>query len=187
LFDGRYFPYILVGFVTFFAFSMMSQTIGFYLQDRFVLDGRATAQALGLGMGVAAVMSFFSQAFLAGRVKVNPIRLMLLGIPVLMVGYALLLSAGSIAALIAFLGILGLGLGMVSPGFASGASLSVGPEEQGAVGGLISACPAAGFVLGPIVGTSLYQIHPALPYLCACLLMLPLMVFVWRFAGKDRR
>ena len=40
-------------------------------------------------------------------------------------------------ALVICLGILGLGLGMVAPGFTAGASLAVGPEEQGAVGGLI--------------------------------------------------
>lgn len=183
LFDKRYFPFILVGFLTFFAFSMMSQTIGFYIQDRFVLDGRATAQTIGMGMMVSAIMSFFSQAYLAGRVKMKPIRLLDIGLPTLLFGYALLPFAGHIAMLIACLGVLGLGLGMVSPGFTAGASLSVGPEEQGAIGGLISACPAGGFVLGPIVGTSLYQIHPTLPYLCACLLMLPLIIYARRL-GK---
>jgi len=187
LFDRRYFPYILVGFCTFLAFSMTSQTIGFYFQDRFVLDGKATAQAIGLGMGVSAGMSFFSQAFLAGRLKLKPGRLMLLGLPVLMVGYALLLCAGSIAELVVYLGILGLGLGMVSPGFTAGASLAVGPKEQGAVGGLISACPAAGFVLGPIIGTSLYQFHHTLPYLCGCLLMVPLVIYAWRFERGNRQ
>ena len=181
-FDKRYFPFILVGFMTFFAFSIMSQTIGFYIQDRFNLDGRATAQALGMGMMISATMSFFSQAFLAGRVKMTPIRLINLGLPVLLLSYALLPFAGSIVVLIAFMGVLGLGLGMVSPGFTSGASLSVGPKEQGAVGGLISACPAAGFVLGPIVGTSLYQIHHTLPYYCSCLLMLPLLIYTLRFS-----
>jgi len=181
LLDQRYFPYILIGFLTFFAFSMTSQTIGFYFQDRFVLDGKATAQALGMGMMFSASMSFFSQAFLVGRLKLNPFQLMNLGLPVLMIGYAALLFAGSIATLALFLGILGLGLGMVSPGFTAGASLSVGPEEQGAVGGLISACPAAGFVLGPLIGTSLYQLDHRLPYVCACGLMLPLIIYVWRF------
>ena len=180
-FDKRYFPFILIGFMTFFAFSIMSQTIGFYIQDRFALDGRATAQALGIGMMVSAAMSFISQAYLAGRVKMTPIRLINLGLPVLLLGYALLPFADSIASLIAFMGVLGLGLGLISPGFTSGASLSVGSKEQGAVGGLISACPAGGFVLGPIVGTSLYQIYPTLPYFCACLLMLPLIIYVRRF------
>jgi MFS family permease len=181
LLDRRYFPYILIGFLTFFAFSMMSQTIGFYFQDRFSLDGQATAQALGMGMMVSAVMSFFSQAFLVARFKLKPIRLMNLGLPVLMAGYALLLWAGSIISLIVILGILGLGLGLVSPGFTAGASLSVGSEEQGGIGGLVTACPAAGFVLGPIIGTSLYQLHHTLPYLCASVLMLPLAFYSWKF------
>ncbi len=186
LFDGRYFPFILVGFVTFLAFSMVSQTIGFYFQDRFALDGQATAQALGMGMMVSAGMSLFAQAYLVRRANMTPTRLMHLGLPILLVGYPALLLAGSIPALVALLGILGLGLGLVSPGFTAGASLAVGPKEQGAVGGLVSACPAAGFVLGPLVGTSLYQINPAYPYLCACLLMIPLTVYSWRLWGTGR-
>jgi len=83
------------------------------------------------------------------------------------------------------MGILGLGLGLVSPGFTAGASLSVGPDEQGAVGGLISACPAAGFVLGPLIGTSLYQVNPVYPALCAALLMIPLTLYAWRFRDPD--
>lgn len=180
LFDKRYFPYILIGFLTFTAFSMMSQTIGFYFQDRFTLDGKATAQALGMGMMTSALMSFISQAFLVSRAKMSPFKLMNLGLPILMLGYLLLPFASSITALIAFLGILGLGLGLVSPGFTSGASLSVGPEEQGAVGGLISACTAGGFIIGPLVGTGLYQIDPTWPYFSACILMLPLIIYARR-------
>jgi MFS family permease len=107
----------------------------------------------------------------------TPRKLMNLGFPILALGYASLLFAGSISMLIAFMGILGLGLGLASPGFTAGASLVVGPDEQGAVGGLISACPAAGFVLGPLVGTSLYQLDPVYPYLLACLLMVPLTIY----------
>lgn len=184
LFDGRYFPFILVGFVTFFAFSMTSQTIGFYFQDRFVLDGQATAQAVGLGMGFSAVMSFLAQTFLAGRGRLSPTRLMNLGLPVMLLGYGLLPWAGSIAALVTTMGILGLGIGMVSPGYTAGASLAVGPEEQGAVGGLISACPAAGFVVGPMVGSSLYQLQPTLPYYCAGALMLPLILYTRRLRTR---
>jgi MFS family permease len=186
LLDKRYFPYILVGFLTFLAFSMTSQTIGFYIQDRFVLDGKDTAQALGSGMMVAACMSFRAQAFLAGKLKLTPIRLMTFGLPILMVSYGLLLFAASIAMLVVFLGVLGLGLGMVSPGFTAGASLAVGPDEEGAVSGLVSACPAAGFVLGPIFGSSLYQIDHTLPYICSLVLMLPLTLYVWSFGRRKR-
>jgi MFS family permease len=177
LFDRRYFPYILIGFVTFLAFSMMSQTVGFYLQDRFVLDGRATAQALGLGMMVSSILSLFSQSVLVRRAGMTPRRLMNLGLPVLLTGLVALPFAGSIPWLVVCLGLHGLALGLISPGFTAGASLAVGAREQGAVGGLVSACPAAGFVLGPILGTSLYQLHPHLPYFCAALLILPLLVY----------
>ena len=184
--DKRYFPYILIGFLTFLAFSMTSQTIGFFIQDRFLLDGKSTAQAHGSGMMVAACMSFFSQTYLAGRLKLSPIRLMTFGLPILMISYGLLLFASSIAMLIVFLGLLGLGLGMVSPGFTAGASLAVGPNEQGAVSGLVSACPAAGFVLGPIFGTSMYQINHALPYIIALVLMLPITLYLWWFGQRER-
>jgi MFS family permease len=187
LFDRRYFPFILIGFGTFLAFSMVSQTIGFYFQDRFALDGRGTAQALGLGMMVSSGMSFFSQAVLVRRAGMTPNRLMNLGLPLLLIGFPALLLADRIPILVALLGILGLGLGLVSPGFTAGASLAVGPKEQGAVGGLISACPAAGFVLGPLIGTSLYQLNPAYPYLCAGLLMIPLTVYAWRLRDRVRR
>ena len=182
--DGRYFPFILVGFVTFFGFSMMGQTIGFYIQDRFHLDGQATAQAIGLGMGGSALMSFLAQTFLAGRGRLSPKQLMNLGLPILLLGFGLLPLAGSLAMLVVTMGILGMGIGMVSPGYTAGASLAVGPEEQGAVGGLISACPAAGFVLGPIVGTSLYQLQPTLPYYCAAALMLPLILYARRLSRR---
>jgi MFS family permease len=138
-------------------------------------------------MMVASIMSFFAQSFLAGRLKMHPIRLMVVGLPILMSSFGLLLFASSIPMLVAVLGILGLGLGMVSPGFTAGASLAVGPDEQGAVGGLVSACPAAGFVLGPIFGTSLYQIDHTLPYICALVMMLPLTLYAWRFARIVQR
>jgi len=186
LFDRRYFPFLAVGFLTFFAFSMMSQTIGFYLQDRFVLDAKATAQALGAGLMLSALMSLLAQTLVVRRAGMTPLRLMRRGLPVLLVGFLGLLVAGSIPLLVIAMGVIGLGLGMVAPGFTAGASLAVGPDEQGAVGGLVSACPAGGFVLGPLVGTSLYQLQPVLPYLVAALLMIPLAVYTWRLRLPPR-
>jgi len=186
LFDRRYFPFLAVGFLTFFAFSMMSQTIGFYLQDRFVLDAKATAQALGAGLMLSALMSLLAQTLLVRRRGMTPVRLMRSGLPLLLIGFAGLLVAGRLPLLVAAMGVLGLGLGMVAPGFTAGASLAVGPDEQGAVGGLVSACPAGGFVLGPLVGTSLYQLQPVLPYLAAGLLMIPLILYTWRLKPHVR-
>jgi MFS family permease len=185
LLDKRVFPYALVGFATFFTFSVASQTLGFYIQDRFVLDGQATAQVIGLGMMTASATSFLAQVFLANRHKLSPIQLMTWGLPIAMISYGALLFAGNITLLVIVLGLLGFGLGLASPGFTAGASLAVGPEEQGAVSGLMSACPAAGFVLGPVAGTYLYQLGQTLPYICAFALMLPLIIYVLRLARAE--
>ncbi len=182
VFDRRYFPFLFVGFTAFTAFSMMTQTIGFYFQDKFVLDGKATAQAIGAGLMVTAITSLFAQVFLVRRFRMTPIGLLKVGLPILMIGYASLLFADHIIVLIGFLGILGLGQGMVAPGFTAGASLSVSSDEQGAVGGLTAACPSGGFVLGPLIGTSLYQVNHTLPYICAGILMA--LVFIYAFKMK---
>ena len=182
--DKRYFPYILVGFLTFFSFSIMSQTIGFYFQDRFILDGRQTAHALGTGMMFSALMSFFSQSFLVGRLQIKPLQLMRLGLPILILGYGLLPFLHHLPLVFTDLALLGLGLGLVAPGFTAGASLAVGPTEQGAIGGIVSACPAAGFILGPLIGTTLYQWNDSLPYLCSALLMAPLIIYVWNLGER---
>jgi MFS family permease len=60
-------------------------------------------------------------------------------------------------AVLTSMALIGAGLGLLMPAVSAGASIAVEPEEQGGVAGLISACPAAGFVLGPVTGGFLYQ------------------------------
>ena len=72
--------------------------------------------------------------------------------------------------------LIGAGLGLLMPAVAAGASVAVGPEEQGAVAGLVSACPAAGFVVGPIRGGFLYQHSPTAAAWTAATLLL--VVFI---------
>jgi MFS family permease len=67
------------------------------------------------------------------------------------------------------------------PAIAAGASLAVAPDEQGAVAGLVSACPAIGFVVGPISAGALYQVHPSLaPMFSAAVFFLVLVLLVLR-------
>ena len=60
------------------------------------------------------------------------------------------------------MGFLGIGMGLCMPAISAGASLAVEAEEQGAVAGMVSACPAFGFMIGPITAGFLYQIHAPL-------------------------
>ena len=72
-------------------------------------------------------------------------------------GTAIISALVSWGAVLTSMVLIGAGLGLLMPAVAAGASLAVGAEEQGSVSGLVSACPAAGFVLGPISGGFLYQ------------------------------
>ena len=123
------------------------------------------------------LLRLLAQTLLVQRLRLAPTHLLVSGLPLLLVGFVLLPLAGNIPALVGVLGILGLGMGLIAPGFTAGASLAVGADEQGAVGGLVSACPAAGFILGPMLGTTMYQHIHVLPYFCAAGLMLPLLVY----------
>jgi MFS family permease len=65
------------------------------------------------------------------------------------------------------------------PAISAGASLAVSPEEQGAAAGLVSSCPAIGFIAGPIIAGALYQVHPSLaPLFSAAVFFLVLAILV---------
>lgn len=42
-------------------------------------------------------------------------------------------------------------------------TLLVGPEQQGAVAGMITATTGATFIVGPVLGAALYQLAPVAP------------------------
>ncbi|MBU3916600.1 MFS transporter, partial [bacterium] len=179
-FDSRYVSYMIVGVVMFMAFAVINQTIGFYFQDRFSLDGKTTAQTVGVAMMVSAIISLLAQGLLVQGLKWAPLKLIRTGTPVMLVSFLMLLFGNSLIVFIGAMGFLGLGFGLAGPGFMAGASLTVSSEEQGALAGLTNACPAFGFIIGPLVGTALYQMNPIYPYLFISLVFIPLMIFTFR-------
>jgi DHA1 family tetracycline resistance protein-like MFS transporter len=76
------------------------------------------------------------------------------------------------------LGSLGLGLGLVRPGSAAGASLAVTADEQGAVAGLLGGLAVLGNVFGPMLGTTLYTLSPRAPYVLNGVIMAAVLAFV---------
>ena len=91
-------------------------------------------------------------------------------------------SAQGLTSLLVGMAFMGAGLGLLGPAIAAGASLAVSRDEQGGSAGLITACPAAGFVMGPILGGALYQISPTYPPLFAGFIT----IVVLSYAMKSR-
>lgn len=163
----------------FIGFSGIQQTLGFQLQDKLNLTGIQTAQMTGAALLVSAVFTFFIQVTVMQRVKLEPTQFIKLGLIALLFGAGIVAAFDRFAVLAVGMAFLGAGLGLCMPAIAAGASLAVEPEEQGAAAGLVSSCPAIGFVAGPLCAGALYQVHgPLAPLFSAAVFFVALVILV---------
>lgn len=177
--DKRVFPFLAVGVTMYTGFSVVQQTLGYYFQDKLHLSAVQTAQQVGYAMMGTAVASLLSQVLVVQGARWRPVTLMRCGFMLMALGFLGLALADTALTLSACMVVVGMGMGMAGPGFSSSATLSVSAHEQGAIAGLISACPAMGFVTGPLLGAALYHANPHAPYVVASVMFLPLIAFVW--------
>ncbi|TCO75107.1 MFS transporter [Chromatocurvus halotolerans] len=175
--DPRLRAYVLTAIALFTGFSAIQQTLGFLVQDTLELDGIATAQMTGAALMVSAIFTFTVQVTAMQWLKLQPGTFIRLGLLAMLVGAAILGGGSAFLLLAAGMAFLGAGLGLTMPAIIAGASLAVSADEQGGAAGLIAACPAIGFVAGPLCGGLLYQVEPALaPLFAALIFFLALLV-----------
>lgn len=179
-FDPRLIRILAIGIGIFFAFAVVQQTLGFLIQDRLALPPMKAAGKVGIAMMFAAIASISAQLLIVQKLTWPPERLLKTATPLMLVGVALLMVAQDNYLIIVAISLAGLGVGLGMPGVTSAASLMVGPKEQGAVAGLMSAAPALGYTLGPVVGTGLYQLNPLYPYLLVIFIFVPVIWTVWK-------
>ncbi len=172
MFDGRLLPFLFFGFCALLVLSMVQFTIGFLVQDRFGLDAIETTRQTGLVVMGSGVALLFTRLVLIQVFRPSPMKLLWVGMPLMLASLLLMAFAVSILHLLLAMVLLGLGIGMVQPGFRSAITFVVEPREQGAAAGLASAMPGYGFLFGPALGTGLYSVDPFLPYLVTALVVL---------------
>ncbi|MFN4072232.1 MAG: MFS transporter [Thermus sp.] len=170
--DGRVFPLLLLGFSLNLSGVALEQTVAFYFQDRLGLSGVETARSVGLALVLYGLVAVFIQGFLVRRFSWPPRTLLLLGLPVGILGFLLLVVAQGFPLLALGLALQGAGTALAGPGVTAALSLAVGEGEQGLVAGLNASAQALGRMLGPILGTGLYRIFPEAPYLLGATLLL---------------
>jgi MFS family permease len=73
--------------------------------------------------------------------------------------------------------VVSMGVGFARPGFTAGASLAVGPGEQGAVAGLMMSIAGISYLVPPVIGVALYQLVGFGPF-AANAVLLALAFFV---------
>lgn len=156
--DRRIRVYLATAVGLFVGFSGIQQTLGFQLQDKFLLNGIETAQMTGAALLVSAVFTFLIQVTVMQRTALKATRFILLGLSSLFVGAVVIAVSNTFLVLGVGMAFVGTGMGLCMPAISAGASLAVSPAEQGAAAGLVSSCPAIGFVAGSICAGALYQI-----------------------------
>lgn len=186
LFDRRVWKYLFI--ITSLQASVLAIqiTTGFFIEGHFHLSSSGTARTVGLLFMLAGAVSVLSQWLFVRRMKLSSKALLAIGTPIFLLSAASLSFHNYLQAVYTGFILLGLGIGFVLPGATSGASLSVDQAEQGAVAGRISAAQGLGTALGPIVGTSLYNLNPLFPYIFTGILFSIASVFVWQRHGSIR-
>ncbi|HTT99449.1 MAG TPA: MFS transporter [Rhizomicrobium sp.] len=170
--DRRIWPFIVFGVGISTAGAVPIQTIGYLFIDVLHYTPKEAPQYTGIGLVAGAVAAMFAQLVVVQRFKLSARTLMRWGGAICIVSFALFAIGRQFGPLVFALMINGLGFGMVRPGYAAAASLSVDPHEQGAIAGLTGATAGAGFIFGPMLATGLYRISPSAPFLFGGGLML---------------
>ncbi|MGA8117083.1 MAG: MFS transporter [Actinocatenispora sp.] len=181
--DRRMWPFLTIGFGLYLALAIVLMTIGFLLQDRLHLATRDTGPVTSLVMLAGAGMIILVQVVAVPRLGWTPVRLIRVGAVVMAAGMVLVTVAANGPLLGVGVAVLGAGMGFGTPGFMSAPTLLATRDEQGAVAGLVGSSSALAFMLGPLMGTGLYEIDPAVPYLLGTVLLAGLAVFAFAHRG----
>ncbi|WP_269619153.1 MFS transporter [Zhongshania sp. BJYM1] len=186
-FDPRYRLFMFVGFSIFSLVGMVQQTLGFYFQDILQLDGIRAAQLFSTAMVCSSVLILVAQIAVVRRYRGLPMRLLRLGLPFMLISYLILANAHSLTMLYIAMGFFGFGMGLTGPSFAASATMSVEPHEQGGLAGLTGAIAGLGFMLGPLLGGTLYRISPSYTYWCAAIVMVLIILVLLVFEKSWRK
>lgn len=170
--DRRVLPFVVFGLGISTAGAIPVQTVGYLFIDVLHLSPKDAPQYVGIGLMASSMSALFAQLVVVQRFNISARALIRWGCIIAFVSNLFFVLGSQFGPLLFALAISGLGFGMARPGYSAAASLAVSPDEQGAVAGITSATSAAGFIFGPIIGTTLYEWHPTAPYLFGGALML---------------
>lgn len=164
--DPRTLPYLLGWVVVFGVFTGVQTVTAAYIEDRLgITEILAVQQTMMIAMLAMAFVTVFVQAVVLQRWKAAPGTMLKTGFAVMTLALLLLAFGSGLLALYVGYSLFGLSFGFTAPGLNAAGSLSVRPEEQGAVAGLLSAAPTVGMIFGPILCGWVYAATPVAPML----------------------
>lgn len=177
--DPRVLPWHLIGIVGGHGHAILLGVIGFLIIDRLSLPLDQAQHWIAVVLMAGAAATLLAQWWLIPQMGLSPRELVLWGSLVAAAGAMMVGLAGDAYGLTLGFVLASLGFGLFRPGFTSGASLSVGLDEQNAVAGQVTSVNGIAFIAGPALGVGLYMAGLELPFLATAVLMLALAGWTW--------
>lgn len=179
--DPRVFVWHVIGVVGGHGHAALLGVIGFLVIDRLTLPLADAQQWIALVLMAGAAASLLAQWGLIPYLAMTPRQLVLWGALLASAGAAVTgLSEGIYGMTLGF-ALASLGFGLFRPGFTSGASLAVRPDEQNSVAGMVTSVNGVAFVAAPALSVLLYGVAMPAPFLVTAALMLGLGLWAWLF------
>lgn len=175
--DARLRRPMAVAFIAMFCVAIAQITVGFFAIDRLHLAPGPAARAAGIALTAVGIGLMASQ-LVVRKLDWSPLRLIRTGAVVSALGFGATAMAATPTWLAACYFVAAAGMGGVFPAFAALAANAVEGHEQGAAAGSVGAAQGLGIVLGPLIGTLLYEFGAGVPYLLVALLLAG--VALWR-------
>ncbi len=154
------------------AVAIVSQSTGFFVQDRLGLPAHAAVTVTGIALSVLAGCNIAGQIF---AIRLRPSATRLIG------GGALAVMLASLAAvlvqvpavLVPAMGAIGAGFGAVTLGLSTAASLMTRTSQQGAVAGTLASAGSLGAIVSALAVMPFYESYTSMPSLvvaglCGC-------------------
>ncbi|WP_054110830.1 MFS transporter [Brevundimonas sp. AAP58] len=165
--DPRVRDFLLYGLLVTSAQAVNIAVLGFHIIDEMAETGLPAAQAqafIGVAMFAGAAATLMVQWGLIPLLKMQPLALMRWGAGLALAGNLLSMVAPGYFGVVVGYAVVSMGVGFARPGFTAGSSLAVGPQEQGAVAGLMMSLAGLSFLLPPVIGVALYGLGEAAPF-----------------------
>ena len=186
--DSRVLPFLILLICFWMCFTMIQIITAFYIEKQIGIEGiTEIQQAMMVALVCMAIFAVLMQIVVIQMLRITTRMMFRAGLPIFILGLGALYLADDLVLLCVGFSLMGASMALANAGITGGASLSVEPNEQGAVGGLLSAAPILGMVLGPLVGTSLFTwFGPTVPVLTSMTLLLLLSLYALTVKVPDR-
>ncbi len=176
--DRRILPFLIFGVLLGTAGSFPIQVIAYFFMDVLKLNTNDAIQLSGVGLMASSMAALFAQLVIVQRLKMTAGQLVQWGIGIGFASYVLFVIGDTYGLIVFALLLSGLGFGLIRPGYAAAASLSVGKEQQGAAAGLTGGATASGFIFAPLIGNWVYAYDPHYPFYMGGALMVIMAIYV---------